>query len=99
MRRRARKDENHSAVAKRFAELGCTVLDLSQLGGNAPDLLVGIGGHTGLLCEVKDGSKIPSQQTLSEGQKAFQLSWRGPICVIRGVDEVVDIVNAYRRAK
>lgn len=87
MRRAARKDASHNAIAKAFEKLGCTVLDLSRMGDNCPDMLVATRGRTALV-EAKTGSR-----GLSEGQKEFCQLWRGSVFVARTVDDALEIVQ------
>lgn len=87
MRRAARKDATHNPIAKAFEKLGCTVLDLSRVGDNCPDMLCSIRGHT-VLVEAKTGSR-----GLSEGQREFCRIWRGKVYVARSVDDAAVIVQ------
>lgn len=58
--------------------------------GGLPDLLVGVGFHTTLLVEVKEGS-----QKLSEDQVKWHASWRGaPVHVVRKLEDVGALVRA-----
>lgn len=67
----SRKDKNHAAIVHCLQKLGTTVLDLSALGANAPDIAVGFRGVTHL-AEIKSGNA-----KLRPGQKALALWWRG----------------------
>jgi Holliday junction resolvase len=88
---RARKvDSNHSAVAKRFRELGWSVLDLSRVGSGCPDLLIARNGMN-ILVEIKDGAKAPSQQKLTAFQQSFHQTWKGPVAIVRSVEEATKI--------
>lgn len=88
MRVRARKDGNHAAIAKALVQYGCSVLDLSQLGGGVPDLLVAIHGRS-MLMEVKDGSKPPSARKLTEDQSEFHATWRGATAIVSDIDSAL----------
>lgn len=87
MRRAARRDANQSEVEQAFIGCGCSVLDLSRVGGGCPDLLVARGGVTALV-EVKTATG-----TLRESQKTFLDDWRGRVEVVRSVDEAVDVAK------
>lgn len=94
MRIRARKDRNHPEIVRAFRELNCSVLDLGQIGGGCPDLLVGVRGRN-LLVEVKDGEAIPSKRKLTPDQEEFFATWRGSKVVVETVDDVVTMVRAF----
>jgi Holliday junction resolvase len=84
MRRAARVDRNHGAVAKVFSAHGMSVISLAAHGSGCPDLLVGAAGET-YLVEVKDGRQPPSRRTLTPDQVAWHASWLGrPVDIITG---------------
>lgn len=95
MRRAARVDGNHSAVADAFCAMGCSVVSLAAHGKGVPDLLVGVAGRN-LLVEVKDGRKAPSRRRLTPDQAAFKAGWRGSILYVDNMSDVPSIVNAFR---
>jgi hypothetical protein len=76
VRRAARIDGNHQAVAHSLERAGATVVSLAPLGNGVPDLLVGYHGQTFLL-EVKDGEKPPSKRELTDLEREFFARWRG----------------------
>lgn len=86
-----RKDANHNDLAQVFTDLGCSVLDLSMVGNDCPDILVGIVTFN-VLVEIKSG-----KGKLSEGQERFRRDWNGPVEVCRDGNDVVDVVTKYRR--
>lgn len=86
---RHRTDNNHKQVKAAFEKFGCAVLDLSQVGGGCPDLLVGCSGSD-YLVEVKfDKGKI------SESQREFARRWPAPIYVCRTMEGVADLVCVW----
>lgn len=87
-RRRKRKDENHDSIVQTLRAIGCTVVELTGVGGGVPDLLV---GHRGLnfLIEVK-----PLDGILRDSQLAWHASWRGQVKVARTGAEAMKIVGA-----
>lgn len=89
MRRAAKRDGNHNAIVQALEQIGCTVLDLSRLGGDAPDILCGYRGESWLL-EIKNPE---GRNRLSEGQQEFLATWRGKAAVVRSVYEAVGIVT------
>jgi len=74
MRRAAAVDANQPSVVDTLRRAGCVVECLHSVGGGVPDLLVGRRGVVYLL-EVKDGSKPPSKQALTDDQKAWHAMW------------------------
>lgn len=104
MRYRSRVDANHHAVVSALRQIGCSVTDLSRVGGGVPDLLVGYHGRT-LLVEVKD-RRTPTVQKdgytrkaragkLEETQVAWMADWRGlPVIVAYSPEEAVAAVLA-----
>ena len=81
---RHRRDNNHAEIADQLKQLGFSVLDLSQLGGGCPDMLIARNGIT-MMVEVKSG-----KGKLREGQLIFAGEWRGHICAAWSVDDVLD---------
>lgn len=68
MRRAARVDSNHAAVAGALRLMGWHVEDTSRLGRGFPDLVCGKQGRVELV-EVKDGSKAKSQRALTADEQ------------------------------
>jgi hypothetical protein len=97
MRRAARVDDNHAAIAAALRQTGCTVLSLAPIGQGCPDLLVGRGGTWGmnLLLEIKDGDKSPSRRELTPDQETFLHSWNGPIAVVTSLEEALAAVQRH----
>ena len=95
MRRAAKVDDNQKAIVDAVRKMGCTVQPLHSVGQGCPDLLVGINGGN-FLWEIKDGSKQPSAQRLTEDQVKWHSEWRGSVDVIRSVDEAIARVNGVR---
>jgi len=93
VRRRTRKDGTHAAVVAALRAAGCSVVDLSQLGGGVPDLLVGVRGRNVLL-EVKApdarGRISAGAARSSAGQADWARAWRGhPVHVVVGPDHAL----------
>ena len=96
MRRAARTDANQAAIVQALRQAGCTVIDLSAVGGGVPDLLVGVAGQT-VLIECKDGSKPPSARRLTPDQQAWHAAWRGgPLAVVCDVDSALRVAATAR---
>lgn len=88
-------DANHLDAIGWYESLGCTVVDLRNVGGGVPDLLIGAAGVTDL-AEVKteEGELRPSQKT-------FLVKWRGKIpWLTRTLDDAIaHVADMRRRAK
>lgn len=87
-----KKDNNHNALTAVFEAAGCTVLDLSMVGGDCPDVLVGIHG-VAVLVEFKNPEYYGK---LTPGQKKFAAEWKGPCASAGTADDVLAIVKQYR---
>ena len=88
--RRHRADENQSEIIEAFERLGCSVVNLAQVGSGVPDLIVSKGGYSEFV-EVKSG-----KAELSAAQEEFREKTRGIVHTVRTVDDVTPIVNAMR---
>ena len=87
-----RVDQNQRDIVRALRAIGCTVADTSRVGEGFPDLVVGYRGINHLI-EIKDGKKVASKQKLTTPQKIFHALWRGKICVVKTVDEAIQIVT------
>lgn len=90
MRRAAKIDDNQNEIVETFRKLGWTVQILSTVGKGCPDILIGRCGFN-MLVEIKDGNKPPSKRELTPDQVKWHDSWRGQKCVIKNVDEALDL--------
>jgi len=89
-RRAARVDTNQPEIVKAFRDLGWYVLIISQL-KNCCDIIVSKNGRT-IAVEIKDGSKPPSQQRLSQGEIKFKKEWQGEYALITSIDDVTELI-------
>lgn len=87
-----RVDANQREIVKTFRDLGASVHVLSDLGKGCPDIVVGLFGKNYLI-EIKDGSKVPSAQRLTDKEQLFFDGWKGHVQIIKSVQEVVYFVN------
>lgn len=87
-----KKDDNHAELTRVFEAAGCTVLDLSMVGGDCPDVLVGIHG-VNVLVEFKNPK---ARGKLTQGQQRFIAEWKGPAVSCDSVDSALAIVRQYR---
>lgn len=84
---RKRRDANHGPLAKLAARIGATHLDMSQLGDDSPDALIGFRG-VNYLIEFKNGRRAK----LKPGQETFRRTWRGQVHTIRTPDELLGLL-------
>ncbi len=91
MRRAGKRDRNHAEVRQALRDVGCSVLDLGNVGEGVPDLLVATPRGRTLLVEIKDGEKPPSAQRLTKKQRKFFASWRGELAVVTSRQQAVDV--------
>lgn len=94
MRRAARVDANQAAIVAALRKAGCSVLDLSGVGGGCPDILCGRRGKN-LLIEIKDGTKSPSRRSLTGPESEFMRAWQGSAVVITDVYAALDAVQEW----
>jgi hypothetical protein len=96
-----RTDAPHSAIVCALRRLGCSVVDLSRVGGGVPDLLVWrrdrLMGQFSVgqcwLVEVKDGKA----GKLTAGQSKFMADWPGPSTVIYSLDDAIAWATGAQR--
>ena len=86
---RHRRDTAQAPMVRELRQRGYSVLDISQVGGNAPDLVVSKNGFT-FMIEVKTGKSKARQ-----GQQDFAQEWRGLIIIASKAEEVVEIVKTF----
>ena len=94
MRRAARVDANQAEIVAALRKVGCSVLDLSAVGGGCPDILVGRRGKN-LLIEVKDGTKPPSKRRLTPEEREFLTAWNGNAVICDSIEEALDAVQEW----
>ena len=95
MRRAAKVDANQSDIVAALRKAGATVQPLHAVGKGCPDLLVGYQ-RVNYLLEVKDGSKVPSAQKLTEDQVEWHELWRGQAAVVNDVKSALTAIGALR---
>jgi hypothetical protein len=97
MRRAAKVDKNQQEIVAAFRKLGATVQDLSAVGKGVPDLLIGWRG-VNYLVEVKRkperGKVKPSECKLTEAQVVWHGQWKGQVCIVNCVSDVVGLLNS-----
>jgi hypothetical protein len=88
---RHRRDNNHAEIVSGLRQIGATVVDLSQVGGQCPDALIGWQGCN-ILLEIKSG-----KGKLSAEQVIWHNEWRGNAYVVRSLDEAIAALNTQVR--
>jgi len=86
-----RIDANQNEIVKTFRSLGASVLIISSI-PKCCDLVVGKNKRN-YLVEVKDGKKPPSARQLTPHEQIFHDSWRGQICIVNSIEDVIALVN------
>ncbi len=85
---RRRPDANQAGIIKALRRCGATVLDLSSVGGDCPDILCGYQGRNVLL-EIKTPTGTPS-----DGQIDFAATWKGaPVVTVRSEAEALQAIG------
>lgn len=82
-----KKDANQNELVAVFLDLHCSVLDLSMVGNDCPDILVSTSAATALV-EIKSGSG-----KLTPGQERFKRDWRGACFSARTAEDCIAIVQ------
>ena len=84
----AKKDANHKEIVNAFEKMGAHVLDISNLGHGAPDLVVERERVLHLV-DVKNLKTSYGKRGLNKIQKAWARNWQGgPVYLIHNIDEV-----------
>jgi hypothetical protein len=99
VRRAAKVDRNHNEVVDAFRAIGCSVQSLAAQGNGCPDLLVHCPLPGYLLVEVKDGQLPPSARKLTPDQERWHAAWRGPVHVVKSVDEAIALGRNVKEAQ
>ncbi len=92
MRRAAKVDANQPEIVEVFRKAGAQVALTHQL-KNLCDCFVAYQRIT-VAVEIKDGSKPPSAQKLTEGEAEFKERWemQGLYSVVRDADEALALL-------
>ena len=91
-RRAARVDANQNEIVTMLRKMGYSVAITSDCGKGFPDIVVGRPGRN-YLFEIKDGSKPPSAQKLTEAEQQFCDNWKGQYNVITCLDDAIKILR------
>ena len=91
MKYAARADSNQREIVGALRQMGATVESLHRVGRGVPDLLIGFRGHN-YLAEVKTATGKPSR-----GQVEWMRDWRGQSCIIRSVEDAMQMLGLEAR--
>ncbi len=94
MRRAARTDRNHAEIIKAFRKLGFSVADTSRLGAGFPDCVIAKSKRTAV-CEIKDGSKSPSERVLTKPEAKFKAEWKGAYLLVESLEDALAVANSW----
>ncbi len=87
MRRAAKVDHNQGAIVDALRKAGIGVQSMASIGKGCPDLLACNADQVWVI-EVK-GPK----GTLTPDQVEWIANWRGPVHIVRTVDEALQLVG------
>lgn len=90
-------DANQPEIVKALRGAGCTVEHLHAVGAGCPDLLCAIDDQV-FLIEVKDGSKVPSDQKLTPAQVVWHAQWKAEVHIVNSVAAALTVVAIYKAA-
>ena len=79
---------------KAARQLGASVAITSSLGNGFPDAVIGFKGVNHLV-EIKDGDKPPSQRKLTDDEQKWHDGWKGKVCVVENIDDIIDLLNSH----
>lgn len=87
--RACRIDKNHNQIVDALRQVGVTVQSLANIGKGCPDIVAADDENTWLI-EIK-GPK----GKLTEHQEKWIDEWRGPVFIVRTVDDALKLVGVY----
>ena len=102
MSRAKRTDANQKRVVEHLRRSGLSVAITSSLGNGFPDLVVAGWGNMAfagkkyysnktVLVELKDGSKPPSAQKLTDAEIKFMDTWKGEYIKATTAEEILKL--------
>jgi len=96
--RGGRKDHNQKEIVEALRQGGAAILDLSDIGNGAPDLLVSFSGEL-YLVEIKNPNTFYGKKGFNKLQQKWSDEWAGrkPI-ILTSVDEAIKWMNVQRRS-
>ena len=89
----AKKDANHVEIVTAFRKMGASVIDLSDVGGGVPDLIVCCHGVVDLV-DIKNPKTGYGRRGLNKLQRNWAEQWRGsPVYMVYTVGDVMEMVQ------
>ena len=85
-----RVDGNHREIVDALRQAGCPVIDISSLGGGAPDIIVLRRDKSITLFEIKNPA---THGKLNALQESWHLQWAGAVHVVRTVEEALRLAG------
>ena len=97
MRYNARVDANQKEIVAHLRKRGASVQHVHGIPG-ALDIWVGYASID-VRCEIKDGSKPPSQQKLTKSEQEVFDNWEGrePV-ILRSIEDADNLLDSLRWA-
>jgi len=93
MRRSAHIDANQTEIVAALRAAGASVEPkLARIGDGVPDLLVSFRGMWYIL-EVKDGTKSPSRQALTDDEKRWHAKQQAPVFLVNSVEQALAVLK------
>ena len=86
MRRAAKKDLTHNAIADGLRKAGWSVMDLSRLGGGVPDMVI---GKPGMACVIEAKSEPGGVELLTEDERRVYCRWTGPYIIASSAEDAL----------
>jgi Holliday junction resolvase len=97
MMKRGRRDNNHATLVRTLRGLGCTVLDLANVGSGCPDIVAGYRGSNHLI-EIKNTGTAYGKRGFSKTQSDFARTWNGgEVHVVKTEAEAEALVEKWSK--
>lgn len=93
MRGRLRKDANHKEIVDALLAVGCSVIDMSKLGGGVPDIAACWRG-VWYVMEIKNPKTGYGRKGMNSRQKEWAAAHPAPVHVVKSVDEALQAIGA-----
>jgi Holliday junction resolvase len=85
-----RVDHNQAEIIRALRAIGCSVLDLSQVGMGCPDLMIGHHNQN-YLVEVKNAADRAPRLTVAE--ETFIRGWTGQVAVVTTLQDAIAVIQ------
>jgi len=90
---KVKADLNQKEIVDAFIQMGAQVMEMHNMGGGFPDLVVCIGGISHLV-EVKNRATSYGKRGLNPLQKEFAEQWQGgPVYLVYTVEDAANLVG------